>query len=86
MHLIGSEFVVTATLPDMRVIPIIRLDEWDFDWQLAYQLSSPVEFYDGDQLSLTCTFDNTEEGAVRTNWGEGTDDEMCVANLYIAAL
>ena len=53
---------------------------------MGYQLSSPVEFYDGDQLSLTCTFDNTAEGAERTNWGEGTDDEMCVANLYITPL
>lgn len=86
MHRLGARAEVHILRADGSLVPLLDIPSWDFDWQLGYQLSSPVEFYDGDQLSLTCTFDNTAEGAERTNWGEGTDDEMCVANLYITPL
>ncbi|MFP6616392.1 MAG: hypothetical protein VCB26_08310, partial [Candidatus Hydrogenedentota bacterium] len=58
MHLIGSEFVVTATLPDMSVIPIIRLDEWDFDWQLSYNFKQPIALPAGSVITVTGTFFN----------------------------
>ena len=86
MHRLGTSAEVHVLRADGTQIPLLNIPRWDFNWQLSYQLSEPVVFYDGDQLSLTCTYDNTEEGAIRTNWGEGTDDEMCVANLYITPL
>jgi len=86
MHQLGARAEVHVLRADGSEVPLLEIPRWDFDWQLGYQLSNPVEFYDGDQLSLTCTYDNTAEGAIRTNWGEGTDDEMCVANLYITPL
>ena len=33
MHLIGETIVVTAELPDKRTIPLVRIDDWDFNWQ-----------------------------------------------------
>ncbi len=86
MHRLGTSAEVHVLRADGTEVPLLNIPRWDFDWQLSFQLSEPVVFYDGDQLSLTCTYDNTEEGAIRTNWGEGTDDEMCVANLYITPL
>jgi len=86
MHRLGSRAEVHLLRADGSQVPLLDIPSWDFDWQLSYQLSSPVEFHEGDQLSLTCTYDNTTEGAARTNWGEGTNDEMCVANLYITPL
>ena len=86
MHELGASAEVHVLRADGTEVPLVAIPDWDFDWQLGYQLANPVEFHDGDQLSLTCTYDNTAEGALRTNWGEGTDDEMCVANLYITPL
>jgi hypothetical protein len=47
----------------------------------------------GDQLTVECHWDNSQENQVPVdgvkpppkdvNWGENTDDEMCVDNNYI---
>ena len=86
MHRLGGAGSLSVIHPDGSKTAIVHIPQWDFDWQLNYQLSSPVSFAEGDELSLTCSYDNGEEGALRTNWGEGTDDEMCVGNLYITPL
>src|SRR5204862_274222 len=36
MHLIGREMTVIARLPNGRTEPLLRIDDWDFDWQLLY--------------------------------------------------
>lgn len=64
--------------------PILNLAGYDFDWQINYQLSEPAIFAPGDQLGVECVFENTGDSPI--NWGEGTDDEMCVANLYVTEL
>ncbi len=84
MHRLGASGDVHVTRADGTTVPLLSVPDWDFDWQLSYQLNEAVSFGDGDSLSLSCTFDNSAEGAVATGWGEGTDDEMCVANLYIS--
>jgi len=84
MHRLGASGSVSLIHEDGSEDPLLVIPEWDFDWQFSFELATPVDFKDGDQLSLTCTYDNptTEE----VNWGEGSDDEMCVANLYISQL
>ena len=59
------------------------IPRWDFNWQQGY-------FYDGrphvagggDMLRITCVHDTSQDGQPIT-WGEGTDDEMCLAYLYV---
>lgn len=61
----------------------MRLPRWDFHGQGLY-------FYEGDgiavrpdePLTIRCTYD-TLSRAQTVTWGEGTDDEMCVAGLFI---
>jgi hypothetical protein len=63
---------------------LIDVPDWDFNWQQGY-------FYDGaphvagggDMLRITCTHDTTSRSTAVT-WGEGTDDEMCLAFLYVS--
>ncbi len=61
---------------------LLEVADWDFHWQLNYQLAEPVRFEPGDALYLRCTFDNTA-GTEAVHWGEGSGDEMCVGNLFI---
>lgn len=69
----------------------LNIQNWDFNWQRQYVLSEPLEVLDGDALMLNCTFDNSAanqdrgQEPVDVNWGEGTGDEMCVANMLVTA-
>jgi hypothetical protein len=76
---------------------LLNIPRWDFDWQRQYVLETPVEVRPGDRLRLTCVYgngpgdqppgpDGRPLAPVDVNWGEGSDDEMCVANLLITPL
>jgi hypothetical protein len=74
----------------------LYIPRWDFNWQGGYKLAAPITVNPGDQLSLTCEWDNTAENqpivdgepmpAKNVYWGEGTGDEMCLAVLTVSAL
>lgn len=85
MHRLGTHGIVSIEHPDGSSDVFLEVSPYDFDWQLNYQLQEPATFLDGDQVRLECTFDNTQ-GTADVNWGEGSDEEMCVANLFISAL
>jgi hypothetical protein len=61
---------------------LVDMENYDFDWQSGYRFERPVRFDPGDQLHMECEWDNTGTDK-EVNWGEGTDDEMCLAILYI---
>jgi hypothetical protein len=84
MHRLGASGKISVIREDGSEEPILGIPEWDFDWQFSYELAVPVDFHEGDKLSLTCSYDNLGADAVAVGWGEGSDDEMCVANLYIS--
>ena len=84
MHRIGERASIALHKADGDVESLVSIPEWDFDWQLSYQLSEPLRFEEGDSLALECTYNNTQD--VDVVWGEGSDDEMCVGNLYISLL
>lgn len=84
MHVLGRHGVVEVNHADGSSETVVEVDPYDFNWQFIYQLSEPVRFDDGDEMSLRCTFENEQEEAVF--WGEGTDEEMCVGNLFISEL
>lgn len=81
MHRLGRTGEVKIVRADGAEEQLFRVDPWDFDWQLTYDFEQPIGFEPGDELKLSCTFENDRDTA--TNWGEGSDDEMCVANLFI---
>jgi hypothetical protein len=85
MHKLGVSGEVTLEKGDGRRIKVLSIPSWDFHWQIEYRLSEPLAFLPGDKLRLKCTFDNSR-GTREVNWGEGSDDEMCVANLLSSEL
>ncbi len=84
MHRLGASGEINVIRADGTEEPILSIPAWDFDWQFSYELATPVDFDEGDQLSLTCTYNNTDPDAIDVVWGEGSNDEMCVGNLYIS--
>ncbi|MFO0611757.1 MAG: monooxygenase [Polyangiaceae bacterium] len=59
---------------------LLDIPEWNFHWQGSYQLTQPFVLEPGDKLALSCDFDNPTMGMV--DWGEGTEDEMCLGVFY----
>jgi Copper type II ascorbate-dependent monooxygenase, N-terminal domain/Copper type II ascorbate-dependent monooxygenase, C-terminal domain len=63
---------------------ITDVPRWDFNWQQGYFYDGPPRIAGGgDTVRITCTHNTMMEGKPIT-WGEGTDDEMCLAFLYVS--
>lgn len=86
MHMLGHEMKVTATLPDGKTVPMIYINDWDFNWQETYRYKAPLHLPAGTKVNLVAYFDNTEQNPRQPShpprfvtWGEQTTDEMCLA-------
>ncbi len=85
MHLIGKTMTADAALPNGKKIPIIRISDWDFNWQLPYVYKTPLRLPKGTVIRMNATFDNSASNPnnpsnppVRVRHGEETTDEMCM--------
>ncbi|HYV65729.1 MAG TPA: hypothetical protein VE964_05775 [Myxococcales bacterium] len=68
---------------------LLDIPRWDFHWQGSYAFKTPKVVGAADSISIECHWDNSATNQPRgaaprdLNWGEGTEDEMCLAFLYI---
>jgi len=82
MHLLGREMTVTARLPGGRTEPLLRIDDWDFDWQLLYYFKRPVALPAGTVIEAECVYDNSAANKANPDpkadvyWGDQTWEEM----------
>ena len=86
-HFLCRKVDVYATLPDGSRRGLIRIDEWDFNWQDEYTHTEPVSLPKGSVVHLEFTYDNSEHNEqnpnlppVRVVAGEASSDEM--ANFF----
>lgn len=86
MHLLGKEMTVVAKLPDGKENPLVRVPDWDFNWQTTYILKEPMKLPEGSKLAMTARYDNSTSNPrnpsnppKQVTWGEETTDEMCIA-------
>ncbi len=85
MHLLGRQINARLEKADGTVQPLIYEDDWDFNWQGSYTYAEPVPIKAGDNVHVTCTFNNSDSNPKNPNnplvdvgWGERTTDEMCI--------
>ena len=88
MHWLGKDFLLTATRPDGTKEPLIRIDDWNFNWQGAYDFVKSVPLPKGTRVDMIAHFDNSAKNPSNPNsppkdvsWGEQTNDEMCIGFL-----
>ena len=86
MHLLGKEMELTATLPDDTKKKLVRVDDWDFNWQMTYVFKEPIKLPKGTTVDLMARYDNSANNPSNPSnppravkWGEQTTDEMCIA-------
>ncbi len=93
MHELGQSAKLEIKRADGSTTCAVDIPRWDFHWQLAYTLAEPIVINPGDELSVSCTWDNTAANQPvingqrvvprNRNWGARTQDEMCVAGIYV---
>lgn len=80
-----------ASLPDGSRRPLIRISDWDMNWQDRYLYASPFWLPAGTRLNVQYTFDNSaanprnpDRPPARAAWGWRSSDEM--GDLWLQVL
>lgn len=60
MHLLGKSLRSFAITPGGDLIPLIKISNWDFDWQMTYQYKEEQKIPYGSIIYAEITYDNTE--------------------------
>jgi tetratricopeptide (TPR) repeat protein len=87
-HYLGRQLQAYAILPDLTRRWLIRIDDWDFNWQDLYYYREPIELPAGTTLVMRYTYDNSADNPSnphhpprRVVGGNDSSNEM--ANLLL---
>lgn len=83
MHTLGTKIKVEKISSSNQNTCLADVPKFDFHWQGGYNYVRPQTISKTDKVKLTCHF-NTTGRTETVRFGEGTDDEMCLAFLLVA--
>ena len=84
MHSRGKSFTYTAVFPDGTEEILLRVPNYNFDWQLTYELAEPKLLPAGTSLIGVASFDNSvnnranPDPSALVRWGDQTWEEMMI--------
>jgi hypothetical protein len=91
-HQLMSEISLTAILPDGRIVPLLWIDRWDFNWQGQYYFARQMFLPKGTRLDVVAYFDNSSGNPRnpfspprRVKFGLRSTDEMLGCHLSVIA-
>ena len=82
MHLRGKAFEYRFRQADGTVTPLLKIDNYNFNWQLTYELAQPIQVHRGDRMEASGWFDNSPNNPfnpdpkAEVRWGEQSREEM----------
>ena len=90
MHLRGAGFEYRITMPGGKGATLLKVDHYDFNWQLNYRLAEPLRLPAGTRIDCVARFDNSRnnarnpdpESAVR--FGFQSSEEMMIGFFDVA--
>ncbi len=89
-HFLGKDFRHYAVLPNGEKIWLMRMDDWDFNWQREYTYVDPISLPKGTTICMRITYDNSAENPrnpynppQRVMIGRETYDEMAQTTLQV---
>jgi len=90
-HYLARKVEGEAILPDGHRQWLLKIDDWDFNWQSDFRYTHPVPLPRGTRLAMRWTFDNSTNNLRNPNrpprrvrYGLQSSDEM--AELYFQVL
>jgi hypothetical protein len=84
MHMRGKDMTYTAKYPDGRVETLLSVPNYDFNWQITYQLKEARRFPKGTEIEVVAHFDNSPQNKFNPDptqvvtWGDQTWEEMMI--------
>ena len=82
-HYLGKQVEAWATLPDGSRTWLIKIADWDINWQAVYNYRTPVFLPKGTTVEMRITYDNSESNPrnpnhppKRVRTGPRSEDEM----------
>ena len=91
MHFLGREFLAWVEKPDGTSEQLLRISDWDFNWQSGYAYRTPARIPKGSVVKIEAIFDNSTDNPqnpnsppLRVRWGERTTDEMLLLAVRLA--
>ena len=82
-HWLGKKWEVFAVHPNGDTTNLIRINDWDFNWQNFFSFKNFIKLEKGTIMYCNVTYDNTEKNFRNPNrplknvaWGESSKDEM----------
>jgi len=82
-HFRATEISSFATLPDGRTEPLIRISDWDFNWQDVYRYETRPFLPAGTTVAMEYVYDNSaanprnpDDPPRRVRFGQFSNDEM----------
>jgi lipoprotein NlpI len=91
-HYLCHDMQCYAVLPDGTKTWLLRIKDWDFNWQSSYTFANPIALPRGTTLRLRLQYDNSSENPRnpynpprRVHFGRKSDDEMGEVTLEVLA-
>jgi hypothetical protein len=94
MHLLGVSFSLVLDPGTPQAKTVLDVPNYDFHYQKAYNLSTPIPVTAGESLQVNCTYNPAlaqELPILRkapphfVTWGDGSSDEMCLGLVWTSA-
>jgi tetratricopeptide (TPR) repeat protein len=89
-HYVARRVHLWATLPTGASRELLRIEDWDFNWQDEYTFRQPMLLPAGTKIALEITYDNSEDNVRNPNHppkrvtsGERSTDEMGNVTLRV---
>jgi tetratricopeptide (TPR) repeat protein/mono/diheme cytochrome c family protein len=89
-HYLATSVEATATLPDGGDRLLIRVPNWDFNWQDEYRYKRPLQLPAGSVIHMRYVYDNTSANVrnpndppERVRFGNRSSDEMATLTLQV---
>ena len=83
---------MTATQPNGKATELLRINDWDLDWQDQYLYKNPVALPKGTKLTVDITYDNSAKNPENPfspprdiSWGRESTDEMGSITMLVLA-
>ena len=80
-----------ALLPDGVRRTLLRIPDWNFNWQRQYRYASPIRLPEDTRIEMEFTYDNSAANVrnphnppQRITWGPGSADEMAGLHIEVA--
>lgn len=89
-HYICTKMDLTATTPDGKTSSLLKIEDWDLDWQDQYQFAQAVRLPKGTRLDVDIVYDNSSDNSDNPYsppktiaWGRESNDEMGSVTLLV---